>query len=263
MALKLLSSKNPVQTLVQHIESFPFIDNHYFASRFKGLKVSSKGLDVIKGSNGENEAFFQKLLLGSLRRMQDIWKMYDEELKTGIPNYSLGVSRLDPHIDLGQKLVSSEGSQGSVWRFPSVDDFIFKFYHNNADFEEHGFNQFNALLNKSKGTVFKTPTPYFATPHVCAMSSFPSKKDYWNFISDNPKEEKQLSNYLLYLAYHDPLNCDLGDILAYYDGSNLEKEMGLFKGGGSVFILDFDSSKKKSSERYSLGTVDVSDLDFS
>jgi len=261
MALQPLKSTS-IQSLIEHIESSPFIDGYYSAKRFKGLLVTKEGLDIIKGVNGKNEAFFNDLLIGSYRRMQAIWKMYDDELMTGVPNYSLGNDKLSPQINLGQKLVSSDGSQGSVWRFSNLDNFVFKFYHNDAEFEENGFLQFKGLLNPDKNTVFKTPTPYFATPHTCAMSSFPSEKDFWNFLNNNPSEEKQLSAYLLDLASTDSLNCDLGDILSHYGDGGLETFVEDSLGTGSVFILDFDPSKKESSERYTLGTVDLSSLDI-
>ena len=249
-------------SLSEAIESSPFINGFYTSTLFHGFYVSPEGLDVIKGSNGGDENFFHKLLIGSFKRMNALWDYFDavasRELFDG-PD--LKVSSLKPHIDLDQILVSAEGSQGSVWRFPKISDFVFKFYHNNLESDVCGFDQFKSLLDVPSNTVFKTPTPYFATDHLCAMSSFPSDKDYWNFVFDNPGEEKLLHNHIYDLNETDPLICDVDDILFYYLGSDLTI-YDSFRGKGSVFVLDFDPSKEDPYERYTLGTVDVSSKDY-
>ncbi len=174
---------------------------------------------------------------------------------------------LRPHVQIPHKRLG-KGSEGSVFQFQYVTcPVALKFYDSIPCGEvDSGLEQFRALIEAQHlTTVFKTPQPYFATNFLCVMEDFSSFQDYFVFIRQHPEEEIRLLTHLLWLAEHDELVADIGDIVLCYDGCDTKPfrpRRGTFFNmysceSSSVFVTDFHPGAAKDEDRFKLATVDV------
>jgi hypothetical protein len=223
---------------------------------FRGFYVNNTYLDFFK----ENEEQISDYMRGTFKRLRD-----ENELskKQNLPiNMVFDLFSLDSHISFSHKYVNC-GSEGVVFQLPFKDkNLVMKFYC--LDNEESGLEQFEALINPPKGTIFKTPQPYMASPCVCIMEDFSNYLSYMSFLDKYPKEEKKLYDHILLLVNKDPFFTsnqyvtDIGDITTEYDTLHHSKEKGtLPKDGGSIFITNFNKNQEDPYKRYTLGLVDV------
>jgi len=121
-------------------------------------------------------------------------------------------------------------------------------------------DQFNALSNVPANTVYRTPTPYFATQFLTSAEDLSGYPDFFKFVTQHPKEETRLLRYIKNLCGADPIISDIGDILPHYDEQTLNWEAtGLDRDEliSAVYVVGFNPDKKSARDRYKLGAVDI------